>query len=39
LRAPSDLRTDNRAPTLEPTKTELEASLRQWLASAKLGEV
>jgi hypothetical protein len=36
---PENLRTDNRVATLEAAKVEFEASWRQWLAWAKLGEV
>jgi hypothetical protein len=36
---PEGLRTDNRVATLEAAKAEFEASWRQWLAWAKLGEV
>jgi hypothetical protein len=36
---PESLRTDNRVATLEAAKAEFEASWRQWLAWAKLGEV
>jgi hypothetical protein len=36
---PEGLRTDNRVATLEVAKVEFEASWRQWLAWAKLGEV
>ena len=36
---PESLRTDNRVATLETAKGEFEASWRQWLAWAKLGEV
>jgi hypothetical protein len=32
------LRASNRVPTLEMAKAEFEASWRQWLAWAKLGE-
>jgi len=31
-------RTDNRVATLETAKAEFEATWRQWLAWAKLGE-
>ena len=36
---PENLRTDNRVATLDVAKAEFEASWRQWLAWAKLGEV
>ena len=35
----ANLRTDNRVATLEAAKVEFEATWRQWLAWAKLGEV
>jgi hypothetical protein len=35
---PENLRTDNRVATLEAAKAEFEASWRQWMAWAKLGE-
>jgi hypothetical protein len=35
---PEQLRADNRVATLEAAKAEFEASWRQWLAWAKLGE-
>jgi hypothetical protein len=36
---PESLRTDNRVATLEAAMAEFEASWRQWLAWAKLGEL
>jgi hypothetical protein len=39
LTRPPDIHTDGAAPTLEAAKAEFQASWRQWLAWAKLGEV